>query len=92
MTTVQIKHRFTGAVLFECESPEGMASGLHMLHAVEKAVAGGANLTGANLYGANLSRADLSRADLSGANLTGAYLTGAYLTGAYLTEIGRAHV
>ena len=64
MTTIQIKHRFTDAVLFECEAPEGMSSGLQMRHAVERAV---------------LARANLADANLAGAYLDGAYLAGAYL-------------
>ena len=76
MTTIQIKHRFTDAVLFECEAPEGMSRGLQMRHAVERAVLAGANLAGANLAGAYLDRAYLSGANLAGANLAGAYLDG----------------
>ena len=65
----QIKDRFTGAVLFECDTPDNVSSGLAVRDALEKAVASRANLSradlsGADLYGANLSRADLSRADL----------------------------
>ena len=30
MTTIQIKHRNTGEVLYECDTPEGMESGLIM--------------------------------------------------------------
>ena len=95
MTTIQIKHRHTNAVLFECEAPDGVESGLHMRHALEKACDSGANLSGANLRGANLIDANLidaylidaylTDANLRGANLTGAYLTGANLRGASLT-------
>ena len=60
MTTIQIKHRFTDAVLFECEAPEGMSSGLQMRHAVERAVLARANLAGAYLAGANLDGANLA--------------------------------
>ena len=61
----QIVSRWDGAkVLFECELPDGIESGMAMRHALEKAVEGGANLRDANLDGANLS----------GANLSGAYL------------------
>ena len=67
-------------VLFECEAPEGMESGLHMRHALEKATESGADLSGADLSDANLSGANLS-----GAYLRGAYLRGADLSGAYLT-------
>ena len=66
MPQVQIKNRYTNAVLFECEVPDGIESGLHMRHALEKACDSGAYLTGAYLSGANLT----------GANLTGANLTG----------------
>ena len=52
-------------VLFECEVPDDIASGLRTRHALEKAVA-----SGANLAGANLADAHLARADLTGANLT----------------------
>ena len=82
---LQIKHRHTGAVLFECES------GLTMRQALEKATTekadlreadlGGANLRGADLYGA-----DLGGADLGGANLRDAALRGADLGGANLRE------
>jgi hypothetical protein len=59
-------------VLFECEIPDGIDSGLAMRHALEKAVESRANLIGANLSGANLSRAYLNGANLSRANLSGA--------------------
>jgi len=81
----QIKRRYSGAVLFECEVPEGMESGLAMRHALEQAVQSGADLIGADLSGANLSGASLSGANLSGANLSGASLSGADLSGASLS-------
>ena len=86
-------------VLFECELPEGIESGLAMRRAPEKAVATGsdlcdadlrdadlrgADLRDADLRGADLRGADLSGADLSDADLRGAYLRGADLRGAYL--------
>ena len=86
---IQIKSRFTAAVLFEhdCENNSIRLT-------LELAIKSGANLIGADLSGANLSRADLSRADLSDTNLSGADLSrtnligadlsGAYLIGAYL--------
>ena len=90
----QIKHRYTDAVLFECEVPDTVASGMATRHALEQAtkaranLAGanldGANLDGANLAGAYLARANLARANLAGANLDGANLARAYLAGAYL--------
>lgn len=82
---MQIKHRYTGAVLFEGEA------GMTTRQVLEKATASKANLRGAdlrganlgdaNLYGANLRGADLGGADLGGANLRGANLGGKKLTG-----------
>ena len=77
MATIKIRNRWTDAVIFECEAPEGLESGLHMRHAVEAAVKSGANLSGANLSGADLSDADLRGANLRGADLRGAYLSDA---------------
>ena len=48
----EIKNRFTGDVLFTCDIPEGMESGMIARHALETAIAEGANLQGANLGGA----------------------------------------
>ena len=51
----QIKHRYTDAVLFECDVPEDVqASGKAPRYALEKAVEAGAYLRGADLTGANL--------------------------------------
>ena len=82
MAKHQINHRWNDSVLFECDVPDNMESGLRTRHALEKAVDAGANLYGANLSGAYLSGANLSDANLSGANLSGAYLYGANLSGA----------
>jgi hypothetical protein len=91
---IQIKHYFTGSVLFEYECEDNTIS-----KTVQEAVSKRANLRSANLRSANLSGAYLSGAYLSGAylrsanlrsanlrsaNLSGAYLSGAYLSGAYL--------
>ena len=99
MSKTQIKNRYTEAVLFECEVPDTVLSGLAIRHALEKAVASGANLRGANLRsayleganldganlrGANLDGANLRSANLDSANLRSANLEGAYLEGAYL--------
>ena len=80
----EIKNRFTGEVLFSCDIPEGMESGMIARHALEEAVANGANLEDANLRGANLRGANLEDANLRGANLRGANLRGANLWGANL--------
>ena len=91
---MKIKHKFTGAVLFEIEVPEKQ-SGAGLRYALEKATETktnlngadltGANLTSSNLSGANLTDADLNDADLTDANLNRANLTGANLNGADLT-------
>ena len=88
MTTVQIKHRYTDAVLFECEVPE-QHRGMSMRYALEQANKNdadlyAANLRGANLYAANLRGAELRDADLRDANLRAANLRGAELRGANL--------
>ena len=59
---IEIKHRFTLAVLFTFESDTNT-----LRITVEAAIK-----SRANLYGADLSRADLSGANLSRANLSGA--------------------
>ena len=61
----EIKHRYSGAVLFEMETES-------IKLCLEAAVKSEANLSGADLSGADLSGADLSRAYLRGAHLSGA--------------------
>ncbi|UYF76599.1 pentapeptide repeat-containing protein [Acinetobacter ursingii] len=80
----EIKNRWTGEVLFSCEIPDGMESGMIARHAVETAIAEGANLRDANLRDANLGDADLWGANLRDANLGGANLRDANLGGANL--------
>ncbi len=80
----EIKNRWTEEVLFTCDVPEGMESGMIARHATEAAIAAGADLYGADLYGANLYDANLRGADLRGADLRGADLRGADLRGADL--------
>ena len=76
----EIKHRYSGAVLFEMETDS-------LKLCVEAAVK-----SGADLYRANLSRADLIGANLNGADLIGANLNGANLSGADLSwaDLSRA--
>ena len=69
----QIKHRFTGAIIFEHEAGSRR-------DAVVAARNSGADLSVANLSGADLSVADLSEANLSEANLSRANLYGADLS------------
>jgi hypothetical protein len=78
MALFEIKHRFTGAVLFSLETESFKLC-------VQAAVKAKAYLSGAYLDGADLSGAYLDGADLSGADLSGAYLSGAYLSGADLS-------
>ncbi|MDU4393241.1 MAG: pentapeptide repeat-containing protein [Acinetobacter ursingii] len=80
----EIKNRWTGEVLFSCEIPDGMESGMIARHAVETAIAEGANLRGVDLRGADLRSADLRGANLWGADLRGANLWGADLRSADL--------
>jgi len=94
--TIEIKHRYTGAVLWTGEveapkdTPQSCLLGLAVLAALKaKADLTGANLIDAklrraNLTGAKLRRANLIDADLIGANLIDAKLRGANLTGAKL--------
>ena len=93
----EIKHRFTGAVLFSLETDSlklcveaavksrASLGGANLWDAnLWGAYLGGADLGGAYLGGANLGAANLRDANLWGANLWGAYLGGADLGGAYL--------
>ncbi|HCQ9598942.1 TPA: pentapeptide repeat-containing protein [Acinetobacter baumannii] len=73
----EIKNRWTEEVLFTCDVPEGMESGMIARHVLESAIADDANLRGANLRGADLRGADLSGANLRGADLRDADLRGA---------------
>jgi uncharacterized protein YjbI with pentapeptide repeats len=84
---ITIKHRFTGAVLFECEIPPELAeapAARQLGFAVKEALKARADLARAYLADAYLARADLARADLAGAYLARADLAGAYLAGADL--------
>jgi uncharacterized protein YjbI with pentapeptide repeats len=81
--TVQIKSRYTDAVLFSAEVDDGDMQPLRT--ALMRAVASGADLSGANLRDAYLRDAYLRGANLSGAYLRGAYLRDAYLRGANLS-------
>ncbi|WP_407488324.1 pentapeptide repeat-containing protein [Acinetobacter baumannii] len=81
----EIKNRWTEEVLFTCDVPDGMESGMIARHALESAIADGANLRGADLRGADLRGADLRDADLRGADLRGADLRDADLSCADLS-------
>ena len=67
---IEIKHRWTGAVLWSGEAES-------VRDAVARAVSARANLARADLAGANLAGANLADAYLEGANLADANLAGA---------------
>ena len=77
---IQIKSRFTAAVLFEHDTEN---NSIRMT--LELAIKSGADLSGADLSYINLTRADLSGANLSGADLCYTNLTRADLTRADLS-------
>jgi hypothetical protein len=64
LTKIQIKHRWTEAVLFECDVPANVASGMAMRWALEKATTERVDLRGANLSGADLRGAELDDVQL----------------------------
>ena len=73
-------------ILFECDAPDGLAIGLHMRHALEKAVLIGVHLRDADLRGCDLRGCDLRGADLIGCNLRGCDLSGCDLRGCDLRD------
>ena len=97
MAKFDIKHRWTGAVIFTAELSaeyDGASEAVKLGAAIKIAVKGRADLSRADLsladlFGANLSGADLSLADLYGADLSRADLFGADLSGA---ELSRAYL
>jgi len=90
--SIEIRHRWTNAVILRDESATTMREALtraiaakpNLREALTRAIAAKPNLRGANLRGANLGGADLGGANLYGANLYGANLGGADLGGADL--------
>jgi len=86
---MQIKNRYSGAVMFECALPANIAeqsAGRQLGYAAKQALSARANLADADLARAYLAGANLAGANLAGANLAGAYLAGADLAGAYLAD------
>jgi len=78
---IQIKSRFTAAVLFEHDTENNS-----IRLTLEMAIKSGADLSCADLRGANLSCADLSGANLSDAKMSCADLSGADLSDANLSD------
>ena len=78
----QIKHKYTNAILFECDVPEDVqASGMATRYALEKAVKDDADLSYSNLSGSDLSGSDMRGSNLSGSNLSYSDLSGEKLIG-----------
>ena len=87
MATIEIKHRWTDAVIFSCDAPDeiaGASRSMKLGFAAKKAVEAGVSLARADLTRADLTDADLTCADLTGANLTCANLARANLARANL--------
>jgi hypothetical protein len=91
---IEIKHRWSGEVLFRCEKSTtaaalaaASAAGVDLRGADLRGVdLRGVDLRGAKLSDANLRGVDLRGVDLRGANLRGANLRGADLRGAKLSD------
>jgi uncharacterized protein YjbI with pentapeptide repeats len=81
---IEIKNRWSGAVIFKRETAATTAQAVAELIAQARERSERADLSGADLRRANLRYANLRYADLSGANLSGADLRGADLSGADL--------
>jgi hypothetical protein len=84
MIKIEIKHRWSGSILFEYSKENNTVKDTLIEAVKNKADLQGADLQGADLRGAYLRGADLRGADLQGADLQGADLQGADLRGAYL--------
>jgi hypothetical protein len=84
---IQIKNRFTGAVIFQHSCEDNSIS-----KTITEALLSYADLRGANLSYADLSYADLSYADLSNADLRGANLSNADLRDADLRDASLSNV
>jgi uncharacterized protein YjbI with pentapeptide repeats len=76
--TIEIRHRYSGEVIFTATGATTIAA------AVVMAVTAGADLNWADLNWADLNGADLNWANLNGASLNGASLNGANLNRASL--------
>ena len=96
MEVIEIKNRWTGAVLYSGEHADvkeaveaAVKAGADLAGAdLRDAYLAGAHLLGADLLGASLRGASLRDASLRDANLLGAYLAGANLRGARVGQDG----
>ena len=85
MKTIEIKHRYTGKVIFSCECESTKEC---LKNAIEKQIdLSGANLRGVDLRGVDLSGVDLRWANLSGVDLRWANLRGVDLSGVDLRGV-----
>ena len=76
--TIEIKHRYSGKVLYSSDAVSVKA-------AVAEAIKSGSNLRGSNLSGSNLRGSDLSYSNLSGSDLSYSDLSGSNLSGSDLS-------
>ena len=88
MKTLDIKNRFTGALIISAEFETCADLRGANLRGADLSGSNlcGANLSGADLRGADLRETDLRETDLRGANLSGADLSGSNLYGANLSR------
>ena len=75
MPLQEIKHRYTGAVIYSCEAEAFRECAERAVK--EKVSLRGANMRWADLREANMSGANMRGADMSGANMIGADMRGA---------------
>jgi len=83
---IEIKHRFSGSILFEYESVDNTVAKTVMEAIKQYADLRYADLTSADLRSADLTSANLTSANLTSANLTSANLRSADLRYANLTS------
>ena len=63
MTTIKIVSRYDASkILFKCDAPDGLESGMRIRHALEKAAKSNADLHDADLRGADLRGAEIDQA------------------------------
>ena len=84
MPLQEIKHRYTGAVIYSCEAETLKECAERAVK--EKVSLRGADLRGADMREANMSGADLRGADLRGADMREANMSGADMRGADMRE------
>ena len=75
---IEIKHRWTGSILFSTEAE-------NIRDALQQALRSGSNLRGSDLRASDLSGSDLRASDLSGSDLSGSNLRGSDLRGSNLS-------